>query len=409
MAPSIIAANNYHYYRGGSEAVFFSELDQLRKLGWNVVPFSMHHPQNEPSDWQDHFVEEIELSTEQSLITKIRLAPKSIFSWEARKKIRHLIESVQPDVCHSHNIYHHLSPAILKPIRDAGIPSVMTLHDLKLACPAYNMLTHDGVCERCKSGGYRNVVLHKCINNSIAQSAVVYLEATVHKRLHSYTENVDRFIVPSKFYRDKLIEWGIAADSLVYITNAIDVADFVPRTEFGDYLVYVGRLDEQKGVQTLITAAHSAGKALKIVGTGPSGQSLRKYADQIEANVEFTGYQTGANLAQLVSQSRCLVLPSEGYENAPISVLEAYAMGVPVIGANIGGIPELIHESETGLIFTSGSPGDLTQKILTMFDYTPQTMSEMGRQARVLVEANFDRQSHTQNLLDLYASLGVKT
>lgn len=407
MAPCIIAANNYFYHRGGSEAIYFSEISQLEGRGWKVVPFSMDHPRNIASKWGEFFVNELEFGASQTLWSRVRAAPKFVYSLEAKRKIELLIRTVRPDLCHLHNIYHHLSPSILSAVRSAGIPSVLTLHDLKIACPAYTMLTHDGICERCKSGNYLNVVRHKCVNNSLIQSGLVYLEARLHKLLDSYASNVDRFVVPSQFYRDKFVEWGVNPESLVYIPNSINVDNFTPTWEVGDYFVYVGRLVAQKGIATLVRAAHQAGVALRVVGTGPLEEELKKEAESLGADIEFTGYLSGSGLHSLIANARGLVLPSEGYENAPISVLEAYALGTPVLGADIGGIPELIETAETGFVFRSGDRDDLAAKLSDLREMPIGGVLQLGRNARKLAELEFDNSLHLSRLLQLYASLGV--
>jgi len=407
VAPCILAANNYYYHRGGSEAVFFSESAQLKLRGWQVVPFSMHHPQNIPSEWEAHFADKLELGEIRSVVARLVAAPKSIYSFEAKSKISRLIELARPDICHLHNIYHHLSPAILPAVKAAGIPTVMTLHDLKIACPAYTMLAHDGICERCKGGRYRNVIRHKCVNGSILQSGLVYLEARLHAALRSYTANVDRFIVPSNFYRDKFIEWGTSAESLIYIPNAIDISQYQSRRCAGDYFVYVGRLVEEKGIELLIHAANRAKVPLKIVGTGPLKMSLESVALSLGAEVEFLGHLSGNTLEDVIANARSMVLPSTWYENAPISVLEAYALGTPVIGSSIGGIPELVESETTGLLFVPGDKEDLAEKLQTMAALSDDRVIDMGCRARERVEAEFDQHLHIERLLRVYRDLGV--
>ncbi len=407
MAPSLLAVNNYYYLRGGSESVFFSEIEQLQDAGWHVVPFSMHHPENRESQWSEHFVEEIELGNISSITQKMKLAPKSVYSFEAKRKLRGLLSEFTPDVCHLHNIYHHLSPSFLSMLKQAGIPTVMTLHDLKLACPAYNMYSADGVCERCKGARFSNLLQRRCINNSLLMSGLVYLETQLHRLLKSYHANVDRFVVPSKFYRDKFIEWGVPADKLLYIPNAIDTRAFSPGESVGDYFLYVGRLVDQKGVHTLIRAAAEAGVKLKVVGTGPQSGSLQQLAAETSAQVEFTGYLSGDTLHDVIRSARAVVLPSEWYENAPISVLEAYALGVPVLGADIGGIPEMIEAGRTGSTFASGDKDALAERLREFAGKSDAELLKMGKCGREFVVAGFDKPAHLQHLLSLYAELGV--
>ena len=382
--------------------MYFEESRLLEEAGWEIVPFSMHHPSNIASDWDTHFVEELELGQDYSLAKKMRLAPKAIYSFEAKRKIKALIREVKPDLCHLHNIYHHLSPSILGVLKREGVPSVMTLHDLQLACPAYKMLTHDGVCERCKGGQYRNVVQHRCVNGSLALSALVYFETYLHKALDSYVSNVDRFVVPSRFYAEKLIEWGLPKAKITYLPNAIDPSRFDPATEAGEGFIYVGRLAAEKGVHTLVRAAGDAQVPLTVVGEGPEEAALRALADAESIDVRFTGYLSGDALHDAIRAARAMVLPSEWYENAPISVLEAFALGVPVIGANIGGIPEMIEDGHTGAVFESGNTTALADTLSRFAALTNEEVRSLGCAARESLNGRFDQASHLTELLELY-------
>ncbi len=207
----------------------------------------MQHPDNFASDWSSYFVSEIEYGRESSPLTKVVQAGKIIYSWEARDRIKALIERFRPNVAHAHNIYHHLSPSIFPVLKQAGVPTVMTAHDLKLACPAYKMLSHNQICERCKGGRIYNVALHKCIKDSTALSGLVLVETAIHRMLGLYRNTLDRIVVPSRFYIAKLAEWGWPEEKLVYIPNFAHTDDLKPYSDEGDYFAYVGRLAPEKG------------------------------------------------------------------------------------------------------------------------------------------------------------------
>ena len=174
---TLLSVNNYHYYRGGAETVFLEHNRMFERQGWQVVPFAMHHARNLPSPWSEHFVDEIEFGETYSLREKLTRVPRVIYSRQARQRLRQLLDATHPDICHAHNLYHHISPSILGLLKQRGVPVVLTLHDLKIACPAYQMLASDGICERCRDGRLYNVVRHRCIKNSSALSAVVMVEA----------------------------------------------------------------------------------------------------------------------------------------------------------------------------------------------------------------------------------------
>src|SRR5687767_15272141 len=187
---TLLSINSYFYRRDGSEAVFLEHNRLLQERGWRVVPFAMQHESNLPSEWSDYFVTEVEFGKPYTLREKLARVPKVIYSIEARRKIARLIDAVHPDLAHCHSVYHHLSPSILGVLRREGVPTVMTLHDLKLACPAYHMYNRLGPCEQCKNGRAYNVLRHRCIKDSVTLSGIVFLESVVHRALDSCDKNV---------------------------------------------------------------------------------------------------------------------------------------------------------------------------------------------------------------------------
>jgi glycosyltransferase involved in cell wall biosynthesis len=404
---TLLTINNYFYPRGGSETIFFEHNRLFQNLGWEVVPFSMQHPGNLSSPWSKYFIDDLEMHGDYSLLEKLRRVPKVIYSFEARQRLGQLLEQVTPDIAHGHNIYHHISPSILGLLKQRGIPTVLTLHDLKIACPAYNMLTRDGVCERCKGGRIYNVVTNRCIGGSAMMSLVVGIEALVHKVLGSYSRCVDLFVVPSRFYVEKFCEWGMPRKLFRHIPNFVDLGNFRPEYAPGGYFLYFGRVIRHKGVTTLIRAAARSGVRLQIAGTGPELEECRALASELGANVIFRGHLSGTELHDTIRAARAVVLPSEWYENAPVSVLEAYAMGKPVIGARIGGIPELIRDGDTGLSFSSGDVANLAAVLADFSSRRDSELEAMGRSGRQWVAQDFTAEMYQQRMLAAYRELGV--
>ena len=402
-----LSINNYYYRRGGAEVVFLEQNRLLEKTGWKVVPFSMQHSRNLDTPWSKYFVSEIEFGRPYSFREKIRRIPKVIYSFEARKKLNRLLDWVRPDVSHAHNIYHHISPSVLSVLRERGVPTVITLHDLKLACPAYSMLNREGICERCKGGKFHNILIHRCLKGSLALSCLVMLESGLHRLLGSYMRSVDRFIVPSRFHMKKMAEWGYGLERFVHIPNFIDIAAYQPVYRPGSAFLYLGRLSPEKGILTLVKAAAMAEVPVWIAGTGPQESSLRELAQKTGANVTFLGYLTGKALHRAVHSARAAVLPSECYENSPLSVMESYALGKPVIGSAIGGIPELIREGKTGTTFESGSVESLAAALRRFADMPNTALTEMGRRGRTWMESDYTAEHYRSRLLDVYRSIGV--
>ncbi len=319
----LLSLNSYHYRRGGSDVVYLEHDALFRGLGWDTAVMSMHHPKNIESPWSRYFVDELEFGHTSGLLDKVVKAAKVVYSLEAQKKLRQLLAAFRADVAHLHCIYHHLSPSVLPVLHDAGVAVVLTAHDLKIACPAYKMLNHTGICERCRKGSVLNVVKHRCVRESLGASAIVAVESGLQRSLRLYRRYLGRVVTPSRFYKQKLMEWGWPEAQLAYVPNYVDAGRFTPSYEPGDYFLFAGRLAVEKGVATLLKAAIQSKVALRIAGTGPLEAELRGLpgADQ----VQWLGFCSGEALWQQVRGARALVLPSEWYENAPMSILEAYA------------------------------------------------------------------------------------
>jgi len=399
---TIITANNYYYRRGGAETVFLEQINYLEKENWNVIPFSMHHKNNNDTPWNKYFVDEIEFGNQYSSIQKLKNAAKIIYSTEANKKLGQLIKQVEPDIFHAHNIYHHISPSIFKVVKQNGIPSFLTLHDLKVACPAYKMLNSNGICEKCKNGGIYNVISNKCIKDSLPLSTLIFAETLIHRILGLYKNHVDKIIVPSQFYIDKFVEWGWSSNKFAYLPNFVDVNSFLPEYTVGNYFLFFGRLGHEKGVNTLIRAAHKAKVKLVIAGIGPENDCLQELAHALGADVEFIGYVSGEPLKKVIRDSRAIVIPSEWYENAPMTVLESYSLAKPVIGASIGGIPELIQEDKTGYTFESANVEQLAEVLHKIDSMSEHQLLDMGRFARNVVTAHYTIEHHIERLLTIY-------
>jgi len=405
--PRLLNINSYHYRRGGSDAVYFDHAELMAQLGWQNSFFSMKHPKNVDTPWAPYFVEELEFGEAYSLAQKLLMASKVVYSFEAQRKLKSLLQDFPADIAHLHCIYHHLSPAILPVLRAAGMPVVMTAHDLKIACPAYKMLNRGGVCERCKTGSVLNVIKHRCVRDSLGASAIVAVESGLHNALGTYRKHLSKVVAPSRFFMQKLQEWGWPREQLCYIPNYVDASRFEPVYEPGDYFLYFGRLAQEKGVATLLRAAAQAGVRLKLAGTGPEAESLHALNAELGHVGEFLGFRSGADLHRLIQQSRAVVLPSEWYENAPMSVLESFAMGKPVIGARMGGIPEMLDEGENGWIFESGQVPLLADLLASVAALPAGHVATLGRAARAGVELRFNRASYVEATIALYAELGV--
>jgi len=401
----VLSVNKFHYLKGGSETYYFSLNKLLSQHGHEVISFSMKDEKNIPNVYSEYYVENIDYSKKTTLINKVRLAAKFIYSFEAAEKLDRLITDYKPDIAHLHIFQHQLSPSILWTLKKHGIPVVYTAHDFKMICPNYKMLAQGEICEACKGGRYLSCLQKRCISGSLFNSLLNVKEAYVHKILKSY-DIIGRIITPSNFYREKFIEFGIDSEKVKYVPNFLFEADYTPAYSFKDYFVYAGRLSDEKGVDTLLQAMKRVEGKLKIAGTGPTEERLKAYTkdEGLENKVEFIGYKTGDELKNILKDAMFVVVPSKWYENAPYSILEAMASGKAVIGSNIGGIPELIRNDVTGLIFQPENSQDLAGKINQLLD-SPELITDFGKRAREAFERYYGSEEHYKRILEIYKEL----
>jgi glycosyltransferase involved in cell wall biosynthesis len=295
----------------------------------------------------------------------------------------------------------------LPAIKKAGIPIVQTLHDYKLICPNTSFVSQGEICERCKGHRYYQVVLRRCKRDSLAASLVAGLEVTAHKLLQIYEANVDIFITPSQFLKDKLIEHGIK-NRIVHVPNFVDLARFQPEYEKSDYFVYYGRLVAIKGVYTLLRAMQDVPNShLHIAGHGEAEGEVRRLIDEYGLrNVTLLGHLEGSELTELIQKARFTVVPSEWYENYSMTVIESLACGTPVIGSRIGGIVEQVRDGVNGLLFEPGNAAELAEKIHELLD-NPERARSMSVAGRQQVEQINDPQYYYEATMALYQSLLV--
>jgi glycosyltransferase involved in cell wall biosynthesis len=363
----------------------------LKARGHEVAVFSMHHPDNLSSPWERYFPAEVSFSGT-SVSGRIRAAERIFCARDVATHFTRLLNDFNPDVVHLHNIHSYLSPVVAQVARRRGLRVVWTMHDYKLICPAYTCLRAGRPCEACfsrKSGVFR----HACMKGSRAASLLAWMEALYwnRKKLERLT---DRFISPSSFLKEKMVSAGFRAEQIEVLPNFMHRPTPPPAGK-GAYYCYTGRLSAEKGVATLLDAARRLPFPLKVIGGGPLLDSLRKQFPQ--THIEFTGQLPAEQLLPAVQQAQFLVMPSVWYENNPFSVIEALCLGTPVLGANIGGIPELIEDGVNGMLFEPGDPEDLTDHILNM-QHAAFARQTIARQA----QQRFSAGNHFEHLLEIY-------
>ena len=404
----LLFLNKFYYLQGGSERVFFEEMALLKGKGHEVIPFSRKNLSNVSTEYSEYFVDELRIQNKVSFAA-LRNIKEIIYSNSAKRGLKILMQGRSFDIAHGHNIYGLLTTSVLDELKNCSIPTVLTLHDYKIICPNYQLFCNGGICEVCKPNNYYHTVLNNCVHGNIFYSIIYALENYFNFITGKYIKNVTKFIAVSKFIKAKFIEFGFPEQQIVHIPNFINTRTISQDHIQGDYVLYFGRLSKEKGIKTLINAfknMKSDSLRLVIVGTGPLQDDLIQYSAQHGMkNIEFKGYLTGSKLEEVIQGSKCVVVPSEWYENCPMSVLEALAYGKAVIGADIGGIPELIDIESDGLIFKSGDAEDLAEKIETLMSCTNKKITEMGKYGRNKVETHYNAEKHYSELINLYQRL----
>lgn len=365
----ILMVNKFLYPNGGSETYIFKLGQVLQEHGHEVQYFGMEHEGRCVGNAVNAYTSDMDFHGG-SKLAKMTYPIKTIYSVEARKKIRLVLDDFQPDVCHLNNFNYQLTPSIILEIRkwekQTGhrVKIIFTAHDLQLVCPNHlcrNPVTGEN-CEKCLYGHFVNCTLGKCIHGSAAKSVVGTMEAYFWNWRRTYKE-IDTIICPTQFMKSKMDRNRVFATKTVVLLNFIENLPWKDAQK-QDYVLYFGRFSEEKGIKTLISVASELPQVRFVfAGTGPLEKEIKGIP-----NIQNVGFQKGAALEKLIREARFSLCPSQCYENCPFSVMESQMYGTPVLGADIGGIPELIQVGKTGELFQSGNAGELKDKILHLWE-----------------------------------------
>lgn len=389
----ILLINNCHYRKGGSEAVYFNTAELLKSHGHEVIFFSNKRDMNLPCEQSKYFPE---------LGGNIKQMISFFHNSEAARNLEQLIEAEKPDIAHAHLFWGGLSPSIFKVLKRHNIPLVHTAHDYRLVCPGYTFKDGSGAeCERCKRWNYYECALHKCSRNSVLPSIIMATEMYTRQLWRNPLKNIDGFIFVSHFSEHKHIEhhceYKTARHIVLYNYTRPSLSPAIGDKE--DYFLFYGRLSFEKGIPTLLKAfdKHPELK-LKVVGNGPLAEDLKNNYK----GVDFLGYKTGEELFDLVRKARFVCVPSECFENNPMTIVESYSLGTPVIGSAIGGIPEIINDGQTGYLFSTGNVAELEKTIVKAATIKDDDYRLMCENAYKFYEGNFSEEEHYKRLISFY-------
>ena len=400
----ILHVNKFLYRRGGAEAYMEDLADLQVAAGHTVAFFGMAHPQNTHLEYASQFPSHIELEPPPPTLSgRVRGVARMLYSTSASRGMDAVLADFRPDVVHMHNIYHQLSPSVLRPVARRKIPAVMTLHDYKLACPTYQFLDHGNLCQACLGGHFQHAVLRRCKDGSLGSSAVMAGELFVHTLTRAYAP-VRVFICPSSFLEGRMRAAGVFPRRMLHIPHFIETKDIPVKTAPGSGVLVAGRLSPEKGIDVAIRAVGELdGTVLDIAGTGPDEEALRRLADTVApGRVRFRGLVDKAEVQRLMLAAAVVVVPSRWYENQPMVVLEALARGTPVVGSALGGMPELIEPGVTGELVRENDPHALAEA-LTPYVRDPGHGYSMRDAARASIVSEFSPERHLARISATYA------
>jgi glycosyltransferase involved in cell wall biosynthesis len=385
----VLLVHNFYQQFGGEDAAALAEYELLRRGGIDVRLYSRHN-------------DEIK---EYGVGRKLLFPLATIRSARTISDLAVVIEEFRPDVAYLHNLYPLISPSIYGALKRAGVPIVQAIHDFRPFCANGWLYTQGSVCERCLTGGPWNAVTHKCFKDSRALSAI-YAAALWTARASGALDHVAAFLCPTAFVKEKLVEAGLEAGRIRVRPNAVDTRAIRASSGLGEYALYMGRLSAEKGVRTLLAAFRELPDVpLVVAGAGPLDAELREFAAiHRMRHVRFVGFQSGADKRTMIERARFLVAPSECYETFGMAIAEGYAAGRPALGANIGGIPNVIRNGETGLLFEPGSAADLASQARLLY-CDPAALRRMGRESRRVAEREYDLSVSFDKLLSTFADV----
>jgi glycosyltransferase involved in cell wall biosynthesis len=401
----ILQINNCHYKRGGADIVYLNTGMLLERRGHEVFYFSSKNEKNIENRDSVYFIDQVDFF-ERSLFKKITRIPRFIFSTEALRNLDRLIRDRRPDIAHIHFYKGTLTPSILVALRRHKIPTIITVHDFVLFCSVN--LCIDGrhaVCDKCRNSSLLNCVINRCNRTSVFFSTVSAAEHAFNKYLIPFHKHFAKIITVSEFSYNEHRDIGKLFPLLTQMYNFYpDLGSRRAKNIRGTYFLLFSRLSREKGILTLLKAwkeCNFPDRQLIIAGTGPQENELKSFAAaESLSGVQFVGYKTGNELDALIENSLFVLVPSECFENNPMSIVEAFSLGKPAIGSDLGGTSELIKG--TGFLFESGSSLQLAEALRKADRLSDEEYKVMSLRARMFAEEHFSEEGYYNRLIEIY-------
>jgi glycosyltransferase involved in cell wall biosynthesis len=401
----VLQVNKFFHPRAGAETAFLKTRTLLRERGHDVIDYAMRHPANLPSPYERFFAPARSYTGDLGLVRRVGDAASSVYSWKARRALGALLDVRRPDVAHLHNVYHQLTLSVVDELARRRIPIVLTLHDWKIACPAYTLFTEGAPCRRCVHGSVANAVAHRCVKSSRAASGLAAAEAAIARHRDTYGK-VQRFIAPSRFAAGVAGMAGVERRRVDYVPNFLADAELTAERSDGPrepVFFYAGRLDATKGVRELLSGfARVEGAQLRIAGDGELEGEVRAAAAR-DPRIAHLGRIQADRMRAELAQARAVVVPSIWEENGPLAILEAQAGGAALIVANRGGLPEFVRDGESGLVAAAGDVAALAAAMQRLAD-DAELARRLGERGREEVRAEHNADRHYERLMTVYAT-----
>jgi glycosyltransferase involved in cell wall biosynthesis len=408
----IIIVNYRYFISGGPERYMFNIISLLQEKGHTVIPFSVKHNKNKPSDYEEYFLSTVGSGNEvygheykRNIGTVLKVISRIIYSFEAKRKIKKLINDVKPDLVYVLQFQNKLSCSVIDAVYKQGIPIVQRISDFGHLCPngIFYHYKRKEICEKCLKGSKFNAIKYKCVNNSYLNSIIKVAALKTHD-IKKIRNKIASFVIPAKFTISKFIESGIQCNKIIHIPTFFHLKETHNKIpEYGNFFLYVGRVDQEKGLFTLVKAFENTQHNLIIIGFSTEGYDimLKNYLKDKNHNITFTGNLDFPQIEPYLETCLCTICPSEWYDNLPNSVLESFAFAKPVIASNLGSIKELVVDYSTGLLFQAGDFLSLRNTL----DYALNNKNDlirMGNNALQKIKNEYSSEEHCNKLLEVF-------
>ncbi len=384
----ILIVHNFYRIKSGEDIAIEKERKILESFGNSTILYERKNCEI------DNF----------TFFQKILFPFNTFFSFKTYWEVRKIVKKEKPNVTLVQNVFPLISPSVYYAFKKEKLPVVQRIYNYRFVCPNGVLYSKGEICERCVKGNYFHCILRKCYRQSYILSFIYALTLWIHRFLKTFINNIDFFVVPDEFLKSKLFFIkGMRNKKIRKVLNPFDIGEYESNYSFEKYFVYLGRLEPEKGVRTLLKTMREIKSAdLIIVGIGSLQKELKRYMENNNLNnIKFLGSKYGNKLRDILRKSMFIVVPSEWYDNLPMVICQAFAIGKPIIASDINGIPEIVINNENGLLFDPGNSKDLAEKINYLIS-NPEVIIKFSKNAREKAEELFNCEKHYQNLARVF-------